>query len=207
MYTCASCNILSCDTPDSQDMPANCPMRNGSEIDAVLSEYEKPENKDFYIASSEIEGLGHGEWTRLKEILEFCKRLNYQKIGLAFCRGLKNEAKIINKILKSHGFEVVSVICKAGGISKERVGIPEEHKLRPGKFEPMCNPLGQAFFLNEQQTQFNVAVGLCVGHDSLFFKYSDALATTLIAKDRVLAHNPAGAVYCAESYYRKKLKP
>ena len=69
----------------------------------------------------------------------------------------------------------------------------------------MCNPIAQAVLLNEQKTQLNIVVGLCVGHDSLFYKYSDAMVTTLITKDRVLAHNPAGAVYCAEGYYKKKL--
>lgn len=69
----------------------------------------------------------------------------------------------------------------------------------------MCNPISQAKLLNLHGTQFNVLVGLCVGHDSMFYKYSDALVTTLIAKDRVLAHNPAGAVYCSEGYYKKKL--
>lgn len=48
---------------------------------------------------------------------------------------------------------------------------------------------------------------ICVGHDSFFYKYSDALVTTLIAKDRVLAHNPVGAIYCAEGYFKAKLEP
>ena len=61
------------------------------------------------------------------------------------------------------------------------------------------------FLCNRQKTEFNIALGLCVGHDSLFYKYSDALVTTLIAKDRVLAHNPAGALYCAGGYYKNKL--
>ena len=69
----------------------------------------------------------------------------------------------------------------------------------------MCNPIFQATLLNEQETDFNLAVGLCVGHDSLFYKYSMAMVTTVITKDRVLAHNPVGALYCAESYYREKL--
>ena len=63
----------------------------------------------------------------------------------------------------------------------------------------------QAKLLNDQKTEFNVIVGLCVGHDSLFTKYSDALVTTLVAKDRVLAHNPAGALYCADGPIRKRL--
>jgi len=59
--------------------------------------------------------------------------------------------------------------------------------------------------LNDQKTDFNIALGLCVGHDSMFYKYSDALVTTLIAKDRVTGHNPAVALYCNEGYFRKRI--
>ena len=69
----------------------------------------------------------------------------------------------------------------------------------------MCNPILQAEFLNRQETEFNIVMGLCVGHDSLFYKYSEALVTTLVAKDRVLAHNPAGALYQAKAYYKRLL--
>ena len=50
---------------------------------------------------------------------------------------------------------------------------------------------------------FNVVVGLCVGHDSLFYKYTHTLTTTLVTKDRVLAHNPVGALYQTKAYYKK----
>ena len=50
-----------------------------------------------------------------------------------------------------------------------------------------------------------MVVGLCVGHDSLFYKYSDAPVTTAITKDRVLSHNPAGALYTG--YYKNQLFP
>ena len=36
--------------------------------------------------------------------------------------------------------------------------------------EPMCNPIAQAQLLNRAQTQLNICLGLCVGHDSLFYK-------------------------------------
>lgn len=54
----------------------------------------------------------------------------------------------------------------------------------------MCNPILQA--LEEAGTDFNVVIGLCVGHNSLFYKYSKAPVTTLIMKDRVSGHNPDG---------------
>lgn len=70
---------------------------------------------------------------------------------------------------------------------------------------PMCNPIAQAEFLNKENTEFNIVLGLCVGHDTLFFKYSKAPVTVLAVKDRALAHNPLGAIYQADSYYRNKL--
>ena len=70
----------------------------------------------------------------------------------------------------------------------------------------MCNPILQARLLNEAHTDLNVVIGLCVGHDSLFYRYSEAYVTTLITKDRVTGNNPAASLYTAQSYYRKKYK-
>ena len=71
----------------------------------------------------------------------------------------------------------------------------------------MCNPILQAKLLNRQGTELNIVVGLCVGHDSLFYKYSDALCTTLVTKDRVTGNNPAAALYTADSYYKRLYGP
>ena len=204
-YTCASCGIHACSEAEPERLPGNCPMRDGERMEKIFEEYEKPEVHDFYVTCSEIEALGYGEWSRLEEVIQFCGRMGYHRIGMAFCRGLRNEAKVVDKVLRKHGFEVVSVICKTGGISKEKVGIPEENKIRPGEYEPMCNPIAQARLLNEQKTEFNIVVGLCVGHDSVFYRNSDAYVTTLVAKDRRLAHNPCGAIYMAEGYYKNRL--
>jgi hypothetical protein len=80
-------------------------------------------------------------------------------------------------------------------------------KIRPGGHESLCNSVGQAELLNRAGCQLNVVLGLCVGHDSQFFKFSEGLATTLIAKDRVLAHNPIGALALADSYYSRVWGP
>ena len=149
-------------------------------------------------AASTIEGHYYGRETRLGEIVLFAKELGYKTIGLAFCIGLSEEAKVIEEIL-SERFEVVSVCCKVCGINKKDFDLPQ---ISPESQEVMCNPAGQAQLLNDAQTQLNVLCGLCVGHDAIFSKASDAPVTTLIAKDRVLAHNPAGAIYC--QYIRKR---
>jgi uncharacterized metal-binding protein len=143
-----------------------------------------------------------GSKTRIEEIMEFAKKLNYKRLGMAFCVGLRKEAKIVEEIFSSGGFDVVSAVCNVGGISKERIGIRKDQQINPDAIEAMCNPILQAMILNKEQTDLNVLLGLCVGHDSLFFKYADAPCTVLAVKDRVLGHNPLAAVYNIDSYYR-----
>ena len=205
MYSCANCTVHACGQEKPEKLPKNCPMLNQSLIETGFQTCQMPENRDFYITASEMEALGYCQWPRLKETIEFCHRMGYRKVGLAFCRGLRKEAKIVDDLLRRAGLQPISVICKVGGIDKERCGISPDAKLHPGQFEPMCNPVVQAMLLNEQQTQFNIALGLCVGHDSLFYRYSDAPVTTLVAKDRVTGHNPVSAIYCAEGYFRDRI--
>ncbi len=76
------------------------------------------------------------------------------------------------------------------------------HRLRSRKLQPHGQRIPRIL---PYDTDLNVVVGLCVGHDSLFYKYSEAMVTTAVTKDRVLGHNPAAALYTAESYYKKKL--
>ena len=205
MYSCANCTAYACWEEHPRKLPANCPMQQAQLMETAFRTGQLPENREFYITASELEALGYCRWPRLKETVELCLRMGYTKVGLAFCKGLRKEAKIVDEILRRAGLQVVSVICKTGGVDKECSGISPEAKLHPGQFEPMCNPIAQAMLLNAQQTQFNIALGLCVGHDSLFYKYSDALVTTLVAKDRVTGHNPAAAIYCAEGYFKDRL--
>jgi uncharacterized metal-binding protein len=89
-----------------EKIPKNCPMREQKFFDESLAEYKKPENHDFYIQSTIIEGIGYGQWVRLKEIIELCKQMGYKRIGMAFCRGLRKEAKIIDDILRKNGLEL-----------------------------------------------------------------------------------------------------
>ena len=85
--------------------------------------------------------------------------------------------------------------------------LADHEKIRPGQFEPLCNPVCQAQLLNAHGCEFNVVMGLCVGHDSLFFRHIEGLATVLVAKDRVLGHNPIAALNLADSYYSRVWGP
>ena len=48
--------------------------------------------------------------------------------------------------------------------------------------------------MNKAGTDFNIVFGLCLGHDSLFLKASNAMCTVFVVKDRVLHHNPIAAL-------------
>jgi pyruvate dehydrogenase E2 component (dihydrolipoamide acetyltransferase) len=113
--------------------------------------------------------------------------MGFRKLGIATCVGLIDESRVLAKILRKNGFEVTAAACKIGSFRKTDVGVDLEHITKTGEF--MCNPILQAEVLNREHTDLNIVMGLCVGHDSLFYKYSDALVTTLVAKDRVLAED------------------
>lgn len=203
MFTCAECTKLSCRSATHEGMPQNCPMRTHGEIlERAKEEYFKPQYLDFYRQSALMEAEAFGRYPRLKETILFCKRMKYSHIGLAFCSALANEAKIVAGLLRKAGFTVDSVRCKCGGTGKEHYGISRENWVRPcDDFEPACNPIGQALLLKSQKTEFNIIMGLCVGHDSLFIKNSDTLCTVLVVKDRVCGHNPVAAIYLHEKEY------
>jgi len=38
--------------------------------------------------------------TRLEELIEFSRRMGYQKLGIAFCAGLASEALLLSRILQ-----------------------------------------------------------------------------------------------------------
>ena len=49
-------------------------------------------------------------------------------------------------------------------------------------------------------------VGLCMGHDVLFSKFSEAPVTTLVVQDRVMCHNPAAPLvnpYWRDTFLKK----
>jgi uncharacterized metal-binding protein len=199
--------------------PPFCPTVNKeSVISRALEELKKPEILEFARQASIQEGEGYADRElgyaktrpikpRIAEIIEFAGKMKYKKVGLAFCIGLRKEAKVVESLLAANGFTVVSGLCKMGRVPKETLGIRDHQKIRIGCSESMCNPIAQAFLFNEEKTDFNVIIGLCVGHDSLFLKYADALCTVFAVKDRLLGHNPLAAIYNIDGFYRSLKVP
>lgn len=206
-FTCTECGSMNCYRRD-KDYPGFCltSRLRDEELDEVKRLYNDEENLKIMQAAAELEGKYYGSLTRVEETIKFAKMTGAKKIGIASCLGLIEEARIFSRILKINGLESYCVVCKVGSIDKTEFDLPDDLKLKPGGHESMCNPILQAKILNEQETDINVLIGLCVGHDMLFNKYSEAPVTTLIAKDRVLAHNPAAALYTSKSYYKRLLQ-
>ncbi len=201
--SCADCSISNCNKMDKH-YPEFCLTTNIDEklLDQVIRLYEEEENHKVTLAAAGVESDYYCQMCRVEETIEFAKRIGAKKIGIATCVGLINETHRLTDLLRKHGFEVYGVACKAGAVGKTKVGIPAECE---NTGVNMCNPILQAQILNQEHTDLNIVMGLCVGHDSLFYKYAKALTTTLVVKDRVLGHNPVAALYVADSYYHNKL--
>jgi uncharacterized metal-binding protein len=160
--------------------------------------YENSENKSILEVSTKTEGEHYMKWTRLEEIIDFAKQMKYKKIGIAHCIGLINETKQLKEILDKD-FSVSAICCKFSGISKKDFNLTQ---IDNNRHEAICNSIGQALVLNDLKTDLNIIVGLCVGHDILFTKYSEAPVTTFIVKDRITGHNPV--VTLNSNYYKNK---
>ncbi len=118
--------------------------------------------------------------SRLQELIDFAKLSGFKKIGIANCKGVQPYADKLAELLKEAGFDVVAVNCKESGL--DGCDICEEMA------GPCCDPVSQAAYLNGQKTDFNINVGLCLGHGLLFQKYSEAEVTTFLVKDFATNH-------------------
>lgn len=206
--SCLDCATSSC-AKAKGDYPAFCPTK-------AMTEQEKVESVQAYrddelalsvmrAASATGARAFSDHLCRVEEIMDFCRRMGYRKIGVAACSGLAAEARLFAKVLRVHGFEVYGIACKVGAVSRASLEAAEsccDFGL------VSCNPLMQAKMLNEADVDINVVIGLCVGHDALFYKHADAPCTTLVTKDRALANNAAAVfqVLGSASPYSRLLK-
>ena len=209
--SCAYCppTIRACRQGESETRgPGFCPSKvDDAAIEAAGVVYQDPFVREVARVSALVESEGYCKWTRVEEIVALAKKLGFRRLGIATCISFVDLAHTLSAIFASHGFQVASVARKIGGVPKEALGVSDAEKIRPGTHESMCNPISQAELLNRAGCELNVVLGLCVGHDSLVFRHSQGLATTLVAKDRVLAHNPVGALLLADTYYSRLWGP
>lgn len=185
---CASCKDKNCCNGQ------NCTALRSEEMESIYDDVDK----QLMAAAAKVEGRYYLQLSRLEESVKFAEELGCKTIGIAFCVGLSQEASYIAQYFEKF-FTVHSVCCKVCGNDKK---IFELEHINPDRFEAMCNPAVQATLLNKANTELNFTVGLCVGHDMIFNRNSDAPVSALVTKDRLLAHNPLGAIYAG--YWRNK---
>ena len=168
---CVACSVGAC-RDDVEKTPKFCPRRIEAEAieEAEGIRTSDPQVQRIAEVAKSVESDGYRVWPRVRELVEFSTRMGFTRLGVAFCVGLREETAQLARILESHGFRLSSVACSVNG---------------------GCNPVGQALALNAQGTELNVIMGLCMGHDVLFTRFSEAPVTTLVVKDRAMCHNPA----------------
>lgn len=194
--------------------PKDCPtVRKPEMAEESLQVYRSEACSEFTLTAARVERACYDAQfkptrPRIVELVDFARRMGYAKLGLLFCIGLRQEAAITREILETNGFAVVSAICKVGCIPKTAIGLQREEQINPKReAESLCNPVMQAMIANEASVDFNILLGLCVGHDSLVLSHLEKPATTLAVKDRLLGHNPLAAVYQYDAYYAYLKKP
>lgn len=196
--SCVDCAVTAC-RYGREDYPVFCPTKNmpAEKRVAVIPEYFADEQSAaFSTCSIEVEGEYYGQMARVEETMEFARRVNARKIGLAYCVEMEAEAELYTHILEINGFEVTAVGCKVGELDEGETLFGKPN----GRL--MCNPLGQAKLLDEAGTDFNLLMGLCPGSDTLFIKACNTMTSVLINKDRLTCNNPAVTLYRPE---RRKL--
>jgi uncharacterized metal-binding protein len=205
--TCSECRQTNCYRHDRL-WPDFCPTTalGDDERSGLVETYAGDESDALMArAAAEIEGKWYARIGRVEETIAFARRIGVTRIGVATCLGLIEETRILVGVLRAAGFEAVTALCKVGSIEKTEIGLEENQKVRPGGYEAACNPILQARLLNRAETGLNLIMGLCVGHDIVFTRHSEAPVTTLVVKDRLYGHNPAAALYTIRSYSRRLL--
>lgn len=201
---CTDCGLFACQDQEKA-YPGFCATTHSTdpaELEELTSLYAGDSlDGRMARAAARIEGRYYCQKTRVEETVLFIQEMGFQRVGIACCLGLAEEARTFAKILRRNDIDYVSAVCKVGGRDKGEMGIAEEDKVCGGGPETMCNPVLQARLLNRAGTELNILIGLCVGHDALFTRHSQAPVTVLVAKDRVLGNNPCAALY--SGYYKR----
>lgn len=200
-FSCLDCTGRACEFETGENPPQCVGGAAAALHDEVRACYAEPENRRIMKAAM-VSSSKCGNLTRVQETIEFARLVGAKKIGIATCTMLLNESRILGGLLERAGFEVFGVACKVESNHRGDLDLV----LDDGEEGPvLCNPVMQARLLAEAGTDLNVVMGLCVGHDVLFCKYTKAPTTTLVTKDHVTAHNACAGLYAAKTVHRKRL--
>jgi len=179
---CTKCNTKICRTTKS------CNSQRFDSEDLMIT-YHLPNNQKIIQAAAALVDNGRaGTLSRLQEVIEFSKKMNFQRIGIAYCYGMESDAALVTQIFRESGFRTIPVSCTTGGFKQSDVN--DESNIE----KVSCNPLAQAEQINNEGVDFTITMGLCLGHDIIFQKKINSYTTTLIVKDRIHNNDPIKAL-------------
>lgn len=176
---------------DSAKIPSACPTRAMPEVFEKAGETYRKEGEDartLWKAFSRLVGTGGASRSRVEHIIEFSTSAGFKTIGIAGCVRYITEMQFLRKLFAKYGFESHVAVCKMDGLGFDDIRIEKESDWI------ICNPLAQAELLNGLQCDLNVTLGLCMGHDLIFGKYSEAYVTNLVVKEKISDDAPSQTI-------------
>jgi len=194
MVKCASCFEQLCVSGGKREKDF-CPAHRYPEIfDQAKKVYSEDSETRLMARNAAImESRGYIVWPRLKDIIEFSIKMEFQKMAILFCPDLWKEAKKACTIFSEHGFGVSSRVC---GIGKSNPQPPDEFMSE----------------INESDPDVVINAGLCIPFEAQVLRLSKVPVSTFIARDKKLNNYPALAVYSSDKWrdwakevYREKL--
>ncbi|HNR13972.1 MAG TPA: DUF1847 domain-containing protein, partial [Thermodesulfobacteriota bacterium] len=104
---------MRCSTCDEKDCYTGKDCTRIKEL--VVDRYSEVSNQKLMKTASGIEACHYMKLTRVEELITFAQGMGFGRLGIAFCIGLEEEARVLGKILEQ-SFHVSSVCCKVCGI-------------------------------------------------------------------------------------------
>ncbi|MFO7769720.1 MAG: DUF1847 domain-containing protein [bacterium] len=178
---CARCETYVCRKGRADLAPSCCPMQGP--FPAFEELYGDASVRRLVSEAARVEAEGYCRWSRVHEIGVLAGRLGWRRLGIACGPDTRREAALAERMFLDSGLEVVML--------------------------PAHGPMeasDQADHLADAGTQLTVIAGLSVAAEAVFLRKIRTPVTSLVARDTVLQHNPAAALYTRRSYYRKKLR-
>ncbi len=177
---CTTCNSKGCRT-NAKDCFDVKELSISKFQDEKIASYAKS-------ASLLIDNGRAGTLSRSEEVIEYILDQGYEKVGVAYCFGLPDHARELEKLLLARQIKPVMVQCTAGGVLESQIDSSKDNTVTS------CNPVGQALTLEKKGAEFVIEMGLCMGHDVILHEHMNLPHTTILVKDRVFNHNPGMAL-------------
>lgn len=117
MYNCAKCFQRGCTKQDMTKTLPECPSKDTAVQEQAKELYRDPENYRIAYCAALTEAGGYCKDTRMIEIIKFCTAPATKRSAWLLHRPVQGGAEVV-KILEYNGFEVVSIICKNGAITR-----------------------------------------------------------------------------------------